>query len=142
MPNFGNLYQPGSDDVQMSGGGPAPGIAPQGPAKILSLRLPRNLGQSPTVARDLLTAPGAGGSPDLNALIMMLLRSAQPPMTPQGLMAPRQAQGAPQQFHAAQGAQGLAPLQGAGTAFPQAQGGIPAPRFGIGEEPNPQGQRG
>lgn len=119
-------------------GGAAQALAPQGPAKILNLRLPRNLGQSPVAARELLTAPGAGGSPDLNAIIQALMRTMQPPMTSQGQMAQPPSMGAPQgqqaQFHAAQG-QLQSPLQGAGLAFPGG-GAPPPPRFVIGDDPN------
>lgn len=77
MPGMGLSYQPGVDTVPMQGGGmgASPSTPAESPAKVLSLRLPKNLGQSPIAARDLLMAPGAGGSPGLNAIIQQLMRS-------------------------------------------------------------------
>lgn len=78
---------------------PGTGSLPQGAARILSLRIPRNVGPSPIAPRQLLMSPGAQGSPDLNALIGMLLRTMQPPAGFQGGL-------------------GGGALQGAGTSFP------------------------
>jgi hypothetical protein len=127
---FGNTYQPGADmqSVPMQGQQPrVPGTAPQGPAKILSLRLPRNLGQNPLAARQLLTSPGAGGAPDLNAIIQALMRTLQPPM---GGQETGRAQNGPQDYFRAQ----TGPLNGAGTAFPGG-GALPAPHIIPGQEP-------
>lgn len=143
MPQMGVSYQPGAmQDYPMNGqGGAASALAPQGPAQILGLRLPRNLGQSPVAARELLTAPGAGGAPDLNAIIQALMRtSMQPPMTAQGQMAPPRSNGSSdvsRQDNAMTGRMSpfsggtLSPLAGAGMAFPGGSGATPAPRITI-----------
>ena len=126
---IGYRFQPGQqmDTIPMGGGGP--GVSPQSPAKILSLRLPRNLGQSPVAARQLLAAPGAGGSVNLNAIIAALMRVMSPQATPGGQLMPQQAQ----------------PLTGAGMAFPGRQaalGALGPPRITVGEEGRPTGDPG
>lgn len=132
---LGFSYQPGqADTIPMSGSiGGQGGTAPQSPAKILSLRLPKNLGQSPVAARQLLSSPGAGG--DLNAIIMALMRSVQPPMNGMGQINQRPPQGSQDAFHAQSGQ--LSPLSGAGSLFPSGGGGFgqaPPPRVTIGDE--------
>ena len=131
MAGIGYSYQPGATDIRMTpGSGPQQAaIAPQGPAKILSLRLPRNLGQSPTAARGLLASPGAGGSPALNAIIAALMRMTQPPMNAQGSLVP-------------QGA-AFPRSQGSSPAFAQGQSGAaPAPRITISDEERQSGMPG
>src|SRR5690349_747609 len=129
---LGFSYQPGqADTIHMNGGSPQGGLAPQSPAKILSLHLPKNLGQNPVAASQLLTAPGAGGSPAMNAIIMALMRSIQPPTNGMGQIDNGRAPNGPQDyFRASQGH--LTPLPGAGTSFPtSASGPAPLPHITV-----------
>lgn len=133
---LGYSYQPGSMQNIGVNNGSNPATSantiPQGAAKILSLRIPRNVGPSPIAPQQLLNAPGAAGAGGLNQLIAMLLRTMQPPMTPQGGMAPSGAGGYLPSF-TAQGGQ-VSPLGGAGMSFPTG-GATPPPRIIPGEEP-------
>lgn len=136
---LGFSYQPGAMQSIPTGSGQRPavsGVQPQGPANILSLRIPRNVGPSPIAPRQLLTSPGAQGAPDLNALIGMLLRTMQPPTGDSGVSGMR-----PEDLYPGRafGVGNARPLQGAGVAFPQTPSSMPPPRITPGEEGAPSG---
>jgi hypothetical protein len=126
---LGFSYQPGSDVSVGPSGQQSPQVLPQQAAKVLSLRLPKNLGQSPIAARELLMAPGAGGSPNLNAIIAALMRSMQAPENGFGQAAPRPAGSATSYRDFLQQENGL------NGRTPDLSGGVPVPRFQVGNTP-------
>lgn len=73
MPIGGTSYQP---TAPMQGAQARPQLTPQEAVKMLSLRLPKNLPNSP-VPSPLLTSQGGGGVDNLTALLQALMRAAR-----------------------------------------------------------------